>query len=95
MHVSLADAGFWLAVACCVVAQAAIVRSALARRSPIAGGAAMPPLRRPVEVAWTLVPAVILALVLVLTWRAIHGPSDLMIVDAPAAARGAGAEGSR
>ena len=88
MHVSLADAGFWLAVACCVVAQAAIVRSALARRSPIAGGAAMPPLRRPIEVAWTLVPAVILALVLVLTWRAMHDPAAVVILDAPAAVGG-------
>jgi heme/copper-type cytochrome/quinol oxidase subunit 2 len=85
MNLSVADAGFWLAVACCVVAQAAIVRSALARRTPLAGGAPMPPLRRPIEVAWTLVPAAVLALVLVQTWRAMHAPAGYLIVDVPAA----------
>lgn len=93
MTISLADAAFWVAVACCIVAQAAIVRSAFARRTPLAASGPMPPLRRPIEVAWTLVPAIMLALVLALTWRAMHRPSDIVILDAPAAVTGgAGAE---
>jgi heme/copper-type cytochrome/quinol oxidase subunit 2 len=96
MTVSLADAAFWLAVACCTVAQVAIVRSAFARRSPLETSGPMPPLRRPIEVAWTIVPAIMLALVLALTWRAMHEPADIVIVDAPAAVSGGvGAEGLR
>jgi heme/copper-type cytochrome/quinol oxidase subunit 2 len=87
MNVSLADASFWLAVACCVVAQVAIVRSAFARRTPLLGGAAMPPLRRPIEVAFTLVPAVLLALVLVLTWRAMYVPSTTVFIESARTAR--------
>jgi heme/copper-type cytochrome/quinol oxidase subunit 2 len=71
----LADAIFWVAVACCVVAQAAIMRSVLA---------APPAPRRGLEVAWAAAPAVALALVLVATWRTLH-PADAP----PAAARSA------
>lgn len=70
---SLADLIFWLAVACCLVAQVAIVRAALtapARRAE--GGADVPRPRRPIEIAWTVIPAIALALVLVATWHAIH-----------------------
>ena len=89
MIAPIADAAFWLAVACCIVAQAAIVRSAFTRRSPIAGAGTMPPLRRPVEVAWTLLPAAILLLVLALTWRAMHDATAVVIVDAPSQVDGA------
>lgn len=72
----MADFLFWAAVAACVVAQAAIVRSALHAPSagrPSADGAA--PLRAPprvIEIGWTVLPAIALAAVLVLTWRAMH-----------------------
>jgi heme/copper-type cytochrome/quinol oxidase subunit 2 len=74
----LSDAIFWLAAACCVFAQAAIVRSALRARAQRPDGSASP--SRPIEVAWTIVPAVMLALVLVLTWRALHPAQALTIV---------------
>jgi hypothetical protein len=62
-----ADAIFWVAVACCLAAQAAILRSVLA------GGRGTPPSpRRAAEVAWAVVPALVLALVLAATWRALH-----------------------
>ena len=67
----VADAVFWAAVLCCAVAEVAIVRSAVAAR-PITGGAPLPPLRRTVEVAWAVLPAVALGLVLFWTWRAMH-----------------------
>ena len=62
-----ADAIFWVAVACCLVAQAAILRSVL-----VGGRASAPPRRRAAEVAWAIAPAVALTIVLVATWRTIH-----------------------
>jgi heme/copper-type cytochrome/quinol oxidase subunit 2 len=71
----LADLIFWLAVVCCVVAQAAIVRAAL--RTPVhhaEPGMEVPRPRRAIEIGWTVLPAIGLALVLLMTWRAIHRP---------------------
>lgn len=67
----LADAIFWVAVVCCVVAQIAILRATV----PPATTAAAPlaqPVRRVQEIVWAVVPALALAGVLVLTWRALH-----------------------
>jgi heme/copper-type cytochrome/quinol oxidase subunit 2 len=73
---SVTEGLFWVAVACCVAAQVAIVRSAIRARSRAAGdGIEVPRPKRVIEIAWTLLPALALALVLVLTWRAIHAPS--------------------
>ena len=76
------DALFWVAVACCVVAQLAIVRSVLragARASlpheagdRDAGVRPLPQSRRVVELLWVLIPALGLAAVLVATWRTMH-----------------------
>jgi heme/copper-type cytochrome/quinol oxidase subunit 2 len=72
MSLRIADAIFWIAVACCVVAQLAIVRSVVvsparaADREP----ASMP--RRVGEIAWAILPGVALAVVLLFTWRAIQ-----------------------
>ena len=76
MRLTFADAIFWVAVVCCAVAQVAILRSVFAARGPAAGGpgagSVMPPMRRGLEVLWAVVPALGLALVLALTWRAIR-----------------------
>jgi heme/copper-type cytochrome/quinol oxidase subunit 2 len=70
---------YWFAVACCVVAQAAIVRAAL--RAPAAGvEPRVPRPQRAAEVAWVLVPAIVLALVLAFTWRAMHQGPELQAV---------------
>jgi heme/copper-type cytochrome/quinol oxidase subunit 2 len=71
---------FWIAAACCVVAEVAILRSLLFGRAraaerqhangPIAGRTS-----RPAEIAWAVLPAVGLLLVLYLTWRAVDRPS--------------------
>jgi heme/copper-type cytochrome/quinol oxidase subunit 2 len=73
MSPTVAEIVFWIAAACCLVAQIALVHSAI--RSPMSGSAdtaavVMP--RRSKEIAWTIVPAIALVLVLVLTWRAMH-----------------------
>ena len=66
---------FWGAAALCLVAQLALVWSAI--RAPMPGSpetsVRMP--RRGTEVAWTVVPALALAIVLVFTWRAARASS--------------------
>lgn len=87
MRPAVADAIFWIAVVCCVVAQIAILRSALARHRPPADApTTLPPLRRGVELVWALLPAVALVGVLVLTWRAVQSRAADLPPTAPAAA---------
>lgn len=69
---------FWLAALCCALSQAAIVRSALRARSQRPDGSASPP--RVIEVAWTIIPAVMLMLVLLYTWRVLHPQPASMFV---------------
>lgn len=73
---------FWIAAACCLVAELAILRSLLFGRARKAErqnerGTGTGRSSRPVEVAWALLPAVGLLLVLYLTWRAVERPSTL------------------
>jgi hypothetical protein len=68
-----ADGIFWIAVACCVAAQAAIVRSSLVSPAKAPGSDAPASVaRRALEVCWAVVPGIVLAVVFVATWRAIH-----------------------
>jgi len=88
MDARVADAIFWIAAACCSVAQIAIVRSAVAApvTEPLERGLPRP--RRASEVVWTIVPAIGLAVLLVVTWRAIqHAPRAATV---PAVSAGAG-----
>jgi heme/copper-type cytochrome/quinol oxidase subunit 2 len=62
---------FWLAVACCVVGQVALIWSAI--RAPMTGSTESASMRMPSrasEIAWTIVPAVGLVVLLAFTWRA-------------------------
>jgi hypothetical protein len=81
MPFSLADAIFWIAVACCAVAQVAILHSVLV--SPAPAGTSTPArqgaaarasfsVRRAAEIVWAVLPGIALTVVLVFTWRAIH-----------------------
>ncbi len=74
MSISFADAIFWVGVVSCAVAQIAILRSVLrTRRARETGEShAVPRPRFAVEVAWAVVPAIALALLLVATWRTMH-----------------------
>ena len=87
MRPAVADAIFWTALVCCVVAQIAILRSALARHRPPAGAPGnLPPVRRGAELVWALLPAVALAGVLAFTWRAVREhATDLPGTPVPAA----------
>ncbi|HVZ76359.1 MAG TPA: hypothetical protein VG818_00090 [Gemmatimonadaceae bacterium] len=72
MRISLGDGIFWIAVACCVVAQAAILRSVLITRTAAPQSDQVPRPRSGAEVAWAILPALALAGLLVLTWRTMH-----------------------
>jgi len=65
MIASPREALFWIAVACCVLASAAILRATVA--APGASRA-----RRAIEVAYAVVPALMLAAVLGATWPRIR-----------------------
>ena len=78
---SLRSAFFWIAAACCVFAELAILRSLLfgrardAEQQPLTGALAHAPrARRSVEIAWAVLPALALLFVLYLTWRAVEAP---------------------
>ena len=70
---SLADALFWLAAVSCLVYHAAIVVSVLrAPRAREGHDDAPAPPRRAAEIVWAVLPALVLAVVLVATWRTMH-----------------------
>jgi heme/copper-type cytochrome/quinol oxidase subunit 2 len=75
MRPILGEAIFWVAAVCCLVAQLAIIRSAFRPHEPAPGDGLVPRPRTAVEVAWTLLPALVLIGVFVLTWRAMHQPA--------------------
>jgi heme/copper-type cytochrome/quinol oxidase subunit 2 len=75
MNFSFANAIFWVAVACCTVAQIAIIRSAIVTRpSPSASSDEhpLPASNRLVEVSWAVLPGVALAFLFVKTWQAMR-----------------------
>jgi heme/copper-type cytochrome/quinol oxidase subunit 2 len=72
MSLSAVGVLFWVAVAFCVVAQIAITRAAALDPKPVATEGDVPLPHRASEVAWALVPAVMLAMVLLLTWNQIR-----------------------
>ncbi|HEV7703881.1 MAG TPA: hypothetical protein VGO46_06285 [Gemmatimonadaceae bacterium] len=74
----MSDVIFWCAALCCALAQTAIVRSALRARAQRPDGSASPV--KAIEVAWTVLPALMLALVLLFTWRAMHSMPAVTIV---------------
>lgn len=73
------SAMFWIAAACCVIAELAILRSLLFGRARAAErampGTPVARTTRPTEIAWALLPAAGLLLVLYLTWRAVDAPA--------------------
>ena len=73
MRLSFADGLFWMSVACCTVAQVFIIRSVLGSRNAPEPAANVPRSRDAVEVMWAVLPAVVLGVLLLFTWRAMHG----------------------
>ena len=67
-----ADGLFWTSVACCLVAQVLIIRSVRGARYVPGHSDAMPRQRSGLELAWAVLPAVGLTVLLLFTWRAIR-----------------------
>ncbi|MFN2637694.1 MAG: hypothetical protein ABR585_11760 [Gemmatimonadaceae bacterium] len=80
MNQPLAEAIFWIAAIACVVGEIAIVRAAFGagaeRKSE-----AVPATRRSSEIAWALIPAMALSLLLVVTWRRVEARSAHLHMD--------------
>jgi heme/copper-type cytochrome/quinol oxidase subunit 2 len=72
MRLSFADGLFWSSVACCAIAQYLILRSVGGRRHRPEPSARLPRQRGAVELLWAVVPAVALAALFFVTWRAMH-----------------------
>ena len=77
---------FWICVAACAVGQLAVLRSVLTGRAPGAVSEDAARRRRSSEIVWTILPALMLLVVLVFTWRAVRSPLN---------ARDTGAESAR
>jgi hypothetical protein len=67
---SISEPFFWIATALCAVAQVAVVRAALAGRTPGASASTVSKVR---EFFWVLLPAALLVLLLTWTWRSLPG----------------------
>jgi heme/copper-type cytochrome/quinol oxidase subunit 2 len=79
MPFRLADAIFWIAVACCSIAQLAILRSAIISPArPSDSGIRTSPARRAAEIAWAVLPGIALAVVLAFTWRTMHAARPVL-----------------
>jgi hypothetical protein len=72
MRLSFADGLFWTSVACCALAQFFILRSVGGRRHVPEPTARLPRQRGGMELLWATVPAVVLAVLLLFTWRAVR-----------------------
>lgn len=83
MPMPLAVATFWMAVVCCAVAQWFILRGTLTASATLFARNAAPASRRTAEVAWAVLPAVLLAVVLAATWRAMQPHSSAAVRPAP------------
>ena len=71
MH-SLAEPIFWVAAVICIVAEIAILRSAFMTHPDTPDSASLPHSGRGLEMIWAIVPAIVLAILLAATWRAVH-----------------------
>lgn len=67
---SISESIFWIAAAICAVAQVAVIRAALAGRTP---GASASAVARTREFLWVLLPAAFLVLLLTWSWQSLPG----------------------
>lgn len=71
MNQPLADAIFWIAAIACVIAEAAILRSTYVSRR-VEKSSLVPAARRSGEIAWAIIPALGLSVLLVFTWHKVQ-----------------------
>jgi len=71
----LLDGLFWMTVVCCIVAQLFILRAVfrvLPPRSATAEASGVPAPHRTQEIVWAILPAFLLAAVLIGAWQLLH-----------------------
>ena len=73
MNLSLAEAIFWIAALACVAAQIALLRSSF-RMKNSSKSELVPASPRTVELAWAILPALALSVLLFATWRKVVDP---------------------
>jgi heme/copper-type cytochrome/quinol oxidase subunit 2 len=71
MNQPLADAIFWIAALACVVAEIAILRSTYVARR-VEKSNLVPASSRGGEIAWAIIPAIVLAALLGSTWQKVQ-----------------------
>jgi hypothetical protein len=72
MRLSFATGLFWTSVACCALAQLLILRSVIEGRRLPEPAAGLPRRRGGLELLWAVVPAAVLAALLVATGHAVY-----------------------
>jgi hypothetical protein len=88
MNPSLAEAIFWIAALACIVAQIALLRSNISTRGE-KRSELVPASPRSSELAWSILPALVLAVLLFATWRKIAEPDEHQHMDHGAMSLGA------
>ena len=78
---------FWAAAAACVVAQFFIIRAVVKAVPSVTGSPDVPTPHRAMEIAWAILPGLLILAVFVGAWRLLYpsNPSDLL----PTTSRGA------
>jgi len=69
---ALAEPTFWIAAVICIVAEISILRSAFMPHAESGESPSLPHSGRALELVWAILPAIVLALLLAATWRAVH-----------------------
>jgi len=74
MSTDFRDVIFWIIVVFCAAAQLFIIRAVL-RTVPRATTSSVPVPRRSLEIAWVILPALLLTVTLIGAWRLMHTAS--------------------
>lgn len=82
-----AGALFWIAAAACVVAQFFIIRAVVRAVPSVTGSPNVPTPRRALEIAWAILPAVLIIAVFLGAWRIVSPSAPLEPL--PTSSRGA------
>ena len=75
MNQPLAEGIFWISALACIIAEVAILHSTYAERG-VEKSSLVPASRRSGEIAWAIVPALGLAILLIFTWQKVQNRTE-------------------
>ncbi|MCC6245663.1 MAG: hypothetical protein IT353_22720 [Gemmatimonadaceae bacterium] len=86
------DVFFWIAAIACIVAQFFILRAVIQAVPSVTGSPDVPRPNRAMEIAWAILPALLIAAVFIGAWQVLHREAPASIVlptaaNAPAGVR--------